>query len=170
MLRLCSRDDAVIVAQSFSKSYCMTGWRLGWIVSRADLVKRATQLNEFIVSHAPAMVQRAGEAALAAGEEVIRDMVSNLQKRVDYCYGALSAVDSVKVHKPEGAFYLFPRIAGLEDSFSFCVSLLREKKVAVAPGSAFGAGGEGAVRICCASDPAILEPAMERIADFISSR
>ncbi len=167
ILRLCSREDAVIVAQSFSKTYCMTGWRLGWIVSRPDLVKRATQLNEFIVSHAPAMVQRAGETALEGGEEVIRNMVKDLQERVEYCYGVLDSIGSVTVQRPEGAFYLFPRIAGLEDSFSFCVSLLKEKKVAVAPGSAFGAGGEGAIRICCASDPTILEPAMERIRAFL---
>ena len=168
ILRLCSRDDAVIVAQSFSKSYCMTGWRLGWIVSRPDLVKRAAQLNEFIVSHAPAMVQKAGEAALEGGEEGVRNMVKDLQERMQYCYEVLDSVGSVTVQRPEGAFYLFPRIAGLEDSFSFCVSLLEEKKVAVAPGSAFGAGGEGAIRICCASDPSILEPAMERIKQFLS--
>jgi len=60
ILRLCTRDDAVIVVQSFSKSYCMTGWRLGWVVARRDLVKQATQLNEFIVSHAPSMIQKAG--------------------------------------------------------------------------------------------------------------
>jgi aspartate/methionine/tyrosine aminotransferase len=60
ILRLCSRDEAVIVVQSFSKSYCMTGWRLGWLVARRDLAKKATQLNEFIVSHAPSMVQRTG--------------------------------------------------------------------------------------------------------------
>jgi aspartate/methionine/tyrosine aminotransferase len=145
----------------------MTGWRLGWIVSRQDLVKRAAQLNEFIVSHAPAMVQKAGEAALSGGEEGIRNMVKDLRERVDYCYGVLDSIESVAVHRPEGAFYLFPRIAGLKDSFSFCVSLLKEKKVAVAPGSAFGAGGEGAIRICCASDPAVLRPAMERIREFL---
>ncbi len=167
MLRLCSRDDAVIVAQSFSKSYCMTGWRLGRVVSRPDLAKRATQLNEFIVSHATAMVQRAGETALESGEEVIRNMVKDLQERVEYCYGVLDSIGCITVHQPEGAFYLFARIAGLEDSFSFCVSLLEEKKVAVAPGSAFGVGGEGAIRICCASDPSILEPAMDRIKQFL---
>ncbi len=94
-------------------------------------------------------------------------MVKDLQERVHYCYEVLDSIGSVTVHRPEGAFYLFPRIAGLEDSFSFCVSLLEEKKVAVAPGSAFGAGGEGAIRICCASDPSILEPAMERIRQFL---
>jgi len=113
------------------------------------------------------MVQKAGEAALEGGEEGIRNMVKDLQERVEYCYGVLDSIGCITVHQPEGAFYLFARIAGLEDSFSFCVSLLKEKKVAVAPGSAFGAGGEGAIRICCASDSAILEPAMERIRQFL---
>jgi aspartate/methionine/tyrosine aminotransferase len=77
---------------------------------------------------------------------------------------------SVAVAKPEGAFYLFPRIDGVEDSFSFVLSLLKETKVAVAPGAAFGNGGEGAVRICFAADISVLEPAMERIRKFLERR
>lgn len=168
ILRLCRRQDAVIVTQSFSKSYCMTGWRLGWVVSRADLVEKATQLNEFIVSHAPSMVQRAGETALAQGEDAIAAMVEVLQEQLDFCYTALSAVPGISVARPEGAFYLFPKIEGLEDSFDFALALLKETKVAVAPGVAFGNGGEGAVRICYASDRSVLEPALERFCRFVA--
>ena len=71
--------------------------------------------------------------------------------------------------KPEGAFYLFPRIEGLTDSFGFCHSLLLEKRVGLAPGVAFGAGGEGSVRICYAADRSVLEPAMERLAEFLEN-
>jgi aspartate aminotransferase len=167
ILRLCTRDDAVIVAQSFSKSYCMTGWRLGWVVARADLIKKATQLNEFIVSHAPSMIQKAGETALKEGEEEIRLMVAELKEKLAFCYQALCEIKGVSVPKPDGAFYLFPQIEGLTDSFSFALSLLKETKVAVAPGVAFGEGGEGSIRICYASDMSILEPAMERLRRFI---
>ncbi len=75
ILRKCTRDDAVLVPQSFSKSYCMTGWRLGWLVARRDLARKATELNEFIVSHAPAMAQKAGEIALRDGEPGIAELV-----------------------------------------------------------------------------------------------
>ena len=170
ILRLCSRDDAVIVVQSFSKSYCMTGWRLGWLIARSDLVHKASQLNEFIVSHAPSMIQRAGEIALNKGEKDIETMKDLIQKRVNYCFNALSSNDSISLPQPEGAFYLFPRIEGVTDSFSFALSLLKETKVSVAPGVAFGNGGEGAVRICCAADLSVLESAMERFVKFVDKR
>ena len=167
ILKLCSRDDAVIVVHSFSKSYCMTGWRLGWMVARSDLIHKASQLNEFIVSHAPSMLQRAGKIALEKGEKDIESMKDSIQKRVNFCFEALSSIESVSLPQPEGAFYLFPRIKGVTDSFSFALSLLKETKVSLSPGVAFGNGGEGSVRICCAADLSILEPAMERFAMFL---
>jgi aspartate/methionine/tyrosine aminotransferase len=169
ILRRCTRDDAVIVVQSFSKSYCMTGWRLGWLSARADLVGQAAQLNEFIVSHAPSMVQRAGETALRRGEGFVQAMREQVARRVGACHRRLQSVRGVSVAPPEGSFYLFPRIEGVADSLAFALALLKERRVAVAPGAAFGRGGEGAVRVCCAADESILEPAMERLALFIES-
>ena len=167
ILRLCTRDDAVIVTQSFSKSYCMTGWRLGWLVSRRDLARKATQLNEFIISSAPAMLQRAGVVALQEGEDSVQAMVEVLQEQMSFCYEALSSVDRVSVSKPDGAFYLFPHIAGVENSFEYAVDLLKATHVALCPGSAFGNGGEGSLRLCFASDMTVLEPAMERVTKYI---
>jgi len=167
LLRLCTRDDAVIVVQSFSKSYCMTGWRLGWAVARADLIAKAAPLNEFIISHATTFVQRAGLVALDKGEDEIAARAELFHERMLFCYNALAATKGVTIPKPEGAFYLFPCIDGLTDSFAFCLRLLQEQKVSVAPGVAFGAGGEGALRLCTASELAILEPAMERLCRFI---
>jgi aspartate/methionine/tyrosine aminotransferase len=170
ILRLCSRDDAVIVVQSFSKSYCMTGWRLGWVVARRDLIKQATGLNEFIVSHAPSMIQRTGETALKQGEADVLAMVKSLHDKVSFCFEALASMPGVTIARPEGAFYLFPQIEGVADSFSFALRLLEETKVAVAPGIAFGNGGEGAVRICCAAERPILEEAMVRFGNFLAKR
>ena len=167
ILRLCTREDAVFVAQSFSKSYCMTGWRLGWLVGRADMIQKAAQLNEFVVSHAATFVQRAGEAALSRGDDEVRERTLLFRERMLYCYEALSSVAGIAIPKPEGAFYLFPRIDGLDDSFAFAFALLNAEKVAVAPGVAFGNGGEGAFRICYAPDMSVLEPAMERIVRFV---
>ena len=167
ILRKCTRDDAVVVPQSFSKSYCMTGWRLGWLVARRDLARKATELNEFIVSHAPAMAQKAGEVALRDGEPGIAEMVARLRENRDLALSALSQMPGVTVPCPDGAFYLFPRIEGLRHSFDFCRRLLVEKRVGLAPGVAFGAGGEGSIRICYAADRTVLEPALERLGQFL---
>ena len=169
ILKLCSREDAVIVVNSFSKTYCMTGWRLGWMVSRPDFVQKAAQLNEFIVSHAPTMIQRGGEAAIAHGEDDIAAMVEEFQERRDFCAGMLHEVPGVNLPEPEGAFYLFPQLDGIENSYQFSLDLLQEMHVAVAPGSAFGNGGEGSIRICYAPGMDVLRPAMERICEFIQT-
>jgi aspartate aminotransferase len=167
ILAKATRDDAVIVIQSFSKSYCMTGWRLGWLVARRDMAAKATQLNEFIISHAASFAQRAGEIALAEGEEELSRMIRRLRENRDLCLGALGGLAGVTVPAPEGAFYVFPRIDGLADSFAFCKRLLEETRVGLAPGVAFGPGGEGSVRICYAAERAVLEPALERLCRFL---
>ena len=156
-----------MVVQSFSKSYCMTGWRVGWLVARRDLAEKATQLNEFIISHAPTFAQKAAETALAEGEDELRRMLARLKQNRDLCLDALRGLPGVTVPKPDGAFYLFPRVEGLTDSFAFCRELLEQTRVGLAPGVAFGAGGEGSVRICYAAEPSILEPAMERLTRFL---
>lgn len=167
ILRKASRQDAVIVVQSFSKSYCMTGWRLGWLAARSDLAARATRLNEFIVSHAPSFTQRAGETALLWGEKTLAEMVARLKENRDLCLAALGNMPGVKTPKPDGAFYLFPKIEGVTDSFEFCRKLLVEMQVGIAPGVAFGAGGEGSVRICYAAERTILEEALRRLKRFL---
>jgi aspartate/methionine/tyrosine aminotransferase len=167
ILRKATRDDAVIVVHSFYKTYCMTGWRVGWLVARRDLAAKATQLNESIISHAPSFAQKAGETALAEGEGPLVEMLERLKRNRDLCLDALSGIPGVTVPKPDGAFYLFPRIQGLDDSFAFCKRLLEETRVGLAPGVAFGASGEGSVRICYAAERSILEPAMERLTKFL---
>ncbi len=167
IVKLATRDDAVIVVQSFSKMYCMTGWRLGWLVARRDLCERATQLNEFIVSHAPSFAQRAAETALLWGENALCEMLIRLKENRDFCLAALAKMPRVTVPKPDGAFYLFPKIAGVTDSFDFCKRLLMDTHVGLAPGVAFGAGGEGSVRICYAAEKQIVQEAMARLALFL---
>lgn len=167
ILRLASREDALVVVQSFSKAYCMTGWRVGWLVARQDLAARAAVLNEFIVSHAPSFAQKAAETALEEGEVELLRMLAELRKKRDFCAAALRSMPGVTAPEPEGAFYLFPRIEAAADSFEFCRRLLLETKVGLAPGVAFGAGGEGSVRICYASDTPVLEEAMNRLERFL---
>jgi len=167
ILRKATRQDAVLVAQSFSKTYCMTGWRLGWLVVRRDVGERAAQLNEFVVSHAASFIQRAAQTALREGEAEVLRLLERLKANRDFCLDALRQMPGLSVPSPDGAFYLFPRIAGLTDSLAFCKRLLTEIKVGLAPGMAFGVGGEGSVRLCYASDRPLLEEAMERLARFL---
>lgn len=168
LLRLATREDAVFAVQSFSKAYCMTGWRLGWIAGRADIVKKATELNEFHVSCPAGFTQKAAEAALNDGEGFVAELMAQLRSNRDFCVAALESVPGVKLPDPEGAFYLFPRIEGLDDSFEFARRCLLDTHVGIAPGVAFGPGGEGSIRICYAADQSILAPAMERLTRYIA--
>ena len=139
------------------------------MVGPRDLMSRAAQLNEFMVSCAAGFVQKAGEIALEQGEDALREMVARLRENRDFCLSALRSMPGLTVPVPSGAFYVFPRIAGMSDSFEFCKRLLLETKVGLAPGSAFGEGGEGSVRICYASEKSILEEAMARLKGFLES-
>jgi aspartate aminotransferase len=167
ILRLASRRDAVTVVQSFSKTFCMTGWRVGWLVARSDLAIKAAQLNELVVSHAPTFVQKAAETALTDGDAWVREQVAGLALSRELCLTALRAMPGVTVPEPDGAFYLFPRIDGLSDSLALCRRLLVESRLGLAPGIAFGAGGEGSVRLCYAAERRILEAALERLDFFL---
>ena len=96
-------------------------------------------------------------------------MLIRLRENRDFCLNALTKMQGVTVPKPDGAFYLFPKIEGVSDSFEFCRRLLEEEKVGLAPGVAFGRGGEGSIRICYAADRSVLEPAMEKLSRFLCS-
>jgi aspartate aminotransferase len=167
ILRLADRGDAVHVVQSFSKSYCMTGWRVGWLVTRSDVGQKLAQLNEFFVSHAATFAQVAALTALTEGEQELRRMVQALEASRDFCVAALCELPGVTVPRPDGAFYLFLSIDGLTDSVAFCRRLLVEERVGLAPGSAFGVSGEASVRISYASERSVLELALERLERFL---
>ncbi len=168
ILQIATREDRVFVVHSFSKSYCMTGWRLGWLIAPKVLAAKCAQLNEYMVSCAAGFVQKAAESALTSGEGELRAMLGRLRENRDFCVGKLRQARRLTLPEPDGAFYLFPRVEGMRDSFAFCKRLLEETQVGIAPGVAFGNGGEGSVRICYASDRSVLEPAMERIGAFLA--
>lgn len=170
ILKLATPEDRVVVIQSFSKNYCMTGWRLGWMVAPADIGRKAGPLNEFFVSHANSFVQKAAETAIADGEPFIKNLKEMLLANRDYCVSMVKAMPGVTLPEPEGAFYLFPRIEAMTDSFEFCRDVLMKTKVGLAPGVAFGAGGDGSIRMCYAAERPILEEAMGRLAEYMSRR
>ena len=153
-----------IVAQSFSKTYRMTGWRVGYAVAPAELARVMTTLQEFVVSHAPGVAQEAARVAIIEGEAFVADSQARYARNRAIAVERLRAMPGVTVPEPAGAFYVFPRLDGLVDSMAFCERLVRERRVGVAPGSAFGLGGEGHIRICFAVDEVTLRDALDRIA------
>lgn len=157
------------LAQSFSKAYRMTGWRVGWLVTPPGLWATAAKLQEFVVSHAAGFSQEAARVAIEHGEELVHEMVAEYQANRDYALSRLSQVPGITLAAPPGAFYLFPRLEGLTNSFAFCEQLVRTFNLGIAPGSAFGAGGEGHVRICFAVDRQTLEEAMNRFQHAVAN-
>jgi len=166
-LDIASREERVIHVNSFSKSWLMTGWRLGWMVLPSSMTDDLGKLIEYNTSCAPSFVQEAGVAAVRDGEAFTLDLVQRLRTARDHLAGALLALPGVDVHAPEGAMYLFFRLPGAADSLALCKQLVREARLGLAPGSAFGDEGEGFVRWCYACDPGRLDEGVRRLRGFI---
>jgi aspartate/methionine/tyrosine aminotransferase len=144
-------DDRLVVAHSFSKSFLMTGWRLGWLVVPERLLDAVGKLIEFNTSCAPVFVQRAGLAALRGADGMVPGMVAHLRACRDTLLPALQAVPGVEVAVPAGGMYAFLRMAGAGDSLATAKRLVVEVGLGLAPGVAFGVEAEGWLRWCFAS-------------------
>jgi aspartate/methionine/tyrosine aminotransferase len=177
-LDLAARDERVICVNSFSKAWLMTGWRLGWIVAPASLMDDLGKLIEYNTSCAPAFVQQAGLAAVQHGEAFTRRLVGELKASRDHLVQALSALPGVDVKAPAGAMYLFFSLSGsasgtasgISGSLDLCKALVRDARLGLAPGSAFGPEGEGFVRWCYACDTARLDEGVARLRRFLDGR
>jgi len=163
VLGLMHEDDRVLSANTFSKSWLMTGWRLGWLVVPPSLVADLGKLIEYNTSCAPVFVQRAGIAALEGGEPVIARTVQRFRLARDFLLQELSQVSRVQAALPDGAMYAFLRIEGMRDSLEFCKRLVREQQLGLAPGAAFGPHGEGYVRWCYAASQERLAEGVARL-------
>jgi aspartate aminotransferase len=155
--------DRLIVVNSFSKTWAMTGWRLGWMVTPPDLLPTVEKLVEFNTSGSPTFLQRAAITAIRDGEPFVRSFVARCWEAREAAIGALQTCRRVEVARPEGAFYAFLRVAGVSDSTAFAKELLAKTKIGLAPGSAFGPMGEGYLRLCFAREPAAIAAAVERM-------
>jgi aspartate/methionine/tyrosine aminotransferase len=164
-LDIAGPQDRVIAVHSFSKSFLMTGWRLGWMVAPATLIDAMGKLIEFNTSCAPVFVQRAGLAALAGAADSVPALVQRLQACRDTLLPALGALPGVEVALPDGGMYAFFRVAGQGDSLAFAKRLVAEAGLGLAPGAAFGPEAEGWLRWCFASrDPQRLVEGVRRLA------
>jgi len=168
-LDIAEPEDRVIGANTFSKSWLMTGWRLGWLVAPPALAPDLAKLIEYNTSCAPVFVQRAGVAAVREGEPVVAHSRERFRRARDFLVNALDEIPGVKTALPPGAMYVFFGIEGMTDSLGFCKRLLRETAVGLAPGSAFGPEGEGYVRWCFASSEARLAEAVARLRRMLAS-
>ena len=166
--RVALDKDRLVVVNSFSKTYNMTGWRLGWVQSSERVIKQMYKAAEFITSNPTSMVQQAGIVALRDGETHVRDQRATYARRRALVLRALEAIPGVSLSAPQGAFFAFPRVDGVTDSTRFALELLDRTGVAITPGSAFGASGEGHVRFCFAASEDVLSTAIERFASFLS--
>lgn len=166
-LDIVSPDDRLVSANSFSKSWLMTGWRLGWIVAPQALMADLGKLIEYNTSCAPGFVQRAGIVAIERGEEIIAHTVARYQAARDFLYERLNALPGIATPRPKGAMYLFFRVEGAQDTLALCKRLVVEAKLGLAPGNAFGPEGEGYIRWCFASSTERLEDGVGRLARFL---
>ena len=162
--------ERTLVVNGFSKSYAMTGWRLGFVCGPQPLIKQMLKIHQYAIMCAPTTSQYAAVEAMRDGDGDIEAM------RKDYDYRRRFLVDKLrgaglKCFEPRGAFYVFPdiRSTGLT-SDAFCEQFLLKEHVAAIPGTAFGAGGEGFVRMCYASSLANLSEAMDRLERFLKDR
>jgi len=168
--RVVPNSERLIVVNSFSKTYNMTGWRLGWAQGSERTIRLMYKAAEFMTSNPAAMVQQAGIVALRDGESYVGELRDHYAKRRTQVLNALEAIPGVSVPEPQGAFYVFPRIDGLADSTAFTADLLRQTGLALAPGVAFGADGEGHVRLCFAATEQTLAAALSRLRQFMVDR
>lgn len=159
--------DRTILLGGFSKNYAMTGWRVGYAAAPAELLRGMLRVHQYTIMSAPTIGQEAALAALLTGTEHVSSMVAEYDRRRKLIVGGLNEL-SLTTFEPKGAFYAFPNIgvSGLDDD-TFSELLLKEEKVAVVPGSAFGPGGEGFVRCSYATAYEKIETALERLYHFI---
>ena len=168
--------ERTVIVDGFSKGYSMTGWRLGYGVVPARLAEPMTTLVINNVSCTATFVQYAGLAALTGPQEPVARMVAGLQAKRDQLVRGLNAIDGVRCATPAGAFYCFPDIGGVLERTgggftceAFAERLLAEQHVAVLAGTAFGPGGTGHLRLCYATEPALIERALERMRAFVGA-
>ena len=165
--------ERTIIVDSFSKSYAMTGWRLGFGVLPAALVERVTTLVVNGTSCTPPFVQVAGLAALTGPQDTVTTAVARLERRRDWLVDGLNGLPGVRCPRPDGAFYAFPDVRQVEEraglsTRQLAARLLEAYGVAVLPGTDFGPGGAGHLRLSFAVSPANLDLALERMRECVS--
>lgn len=155
--------ERTITISGFSKSYAMTGWRLGWLLTHEDLLENIVKIQTHSITCATSFAQKAGIAALKDGDKAINEMLQTYKKRREIIVDGLNDIDGFYCRKPNSTFYTFPRFDLDMDSMELALHLLKEAKVATTPGSAFGDEGENHLRMSFATSSENIKEALERI-------
>ena len=169
-LPLAEPEDRLISANSFSKAWRMTGWRLGWLVAPATLVERLGVLLEYNTSCAPDFLQAAAITAFEVGEPYVQALRAELAATRDHLIDSLKAIPGVEAPRPAGAMYAFFRLAGERDSLALARRLVDEAGLGLAPGAAFGEDGEGWLRWCFAAERGRLDEGLARLRAYLNGR
>ena len=159
--------ERTVVINGFSKTYSMTGWRMGYACGPAPIIAQMTKIHQFAIMSAPTTSQYASIEAIRNGDADIENMLGEYDMRRRLMVGGFNRI-GMTCFEPKGAFYAFPsiKVSGM-DSETFCETLLREKKVALVPGNAFGASGEGFVRASYCYSTSHIREALSRIEEFL---
>jgi len=161
-------EHRVVTINSFSKTYAMTGWRIGFAIANADICSAMIKIQQNTVANAPTIAQRAALAALRGPQDCVRAMVKEYDQRRRLLIKRLNKITEFCCQAPKGAFYAFPSIKALGRSvLEFTQNLLKKGKVVAVPGGAFGKRGEGHIRLCYAVPIEKLKIAMDRIEDTV---
>ena len=163
-------DDRVIFVNSFSKNWSMTGWRVGWIVAPPQIGQVLENLIQYSTSGVAQFLQKGAVAALEAGDAFVQSNIDKATAARDILCDALIATNRVETLKPDGAIYAFLKIDGVTDSRAAAIDIVDRTGVGLAPGTAFGAGGELFMRACFLRDPAHVAEAAARLSDYIRAR
>ena len=161
-------DDPVVVVQSFSKAWAMTGWRMGWMVAPKRLGPTIDKLIEYNTSGAPPFLQRGCIVAIEQGEDFVAEMVDRCRRARNLTIQRLSAIPRVQLVPAPAAFYQMFSIDGSGETLPFAQRMVREARVGLAPGSAFGPGGEKLFRLCYACSTERISKAMDRLEAFLA--
>jgi aspartate/methionine/tyrosine aminotransferase len=167
MLDVADPEDRLVVANTFSKTWQMTGWRLGWLVMPEPLVPAVEKLIEFNSSCAPEFVQAAGLAAVREGDQATLDFVRSVHAGADHLMHLLRDLPQIQAVEPEGAMYVLLRVEGRPDSLALAKDLVMQAGLGLAPGIAFGPASEGYLRWCVARPPEILSEGVNRLARYL---
>lgn len=162
-LQVANRDDRLLVVNSFSKSWLMTGWRLGWLTHPAALAPTIAKLVQITTSGVPQFLQRAAIAAIEDGDHVIQDLRARCKAGRDLVFDRLESWPRLKLARPKAAFYAFFAVDGMTDSVEYAKTIIDDANVGLAPGSAFGPAGEGYLRLCFAASEATLTRGLDAL-------
>lgn len=165
---LATSEDRLLVVNSFSKAWAMTGWRLGWLTVPASVLPMLERIIEFSVSSAPAFAQQAACVALEEGEDFVRECVARYHKNLQMVTEAFAKIERIKFVPPTATFYAYFQIEGVKQNFEFAQKLIDEAGVGLAPGTTFDANANDWYRLCFAQTPERLAEALNRLTRYLA--